>query len=50
MKINKQYLTEAEEEKALSKLMEEGKKQRRMTKKEQEVFTQWLRNSSTFKS
>ena len=39
-----QYLTEEEEDKALLKLMEEGKKEGRMSKDEQADFEKWLVN------
>lgn len=44
VQVDEQYLTEAEEEKALVKLVEEGHKQGRMNKEEQEDFDQWIKN------
>lgn len=45
IQVDKQYLTEAEEEKSLLKLMEEGKKEGRMNQAEQDDFLSWLNNS-----
>lgn len=42
VQIDEQYLTEAEENKALLKLMEEGRKEGRMSEKEQADFKTWL--------
>ena len=42
VQIDKQYLTEQEEDKALLKLMEEGQKEGRMNIDEQKNFKQWL--------
>ena len=42
VQIEGHYLTEAEEDKALLKLMEEGKKEGRMSEKEQSDFKNWL--------
>lgn len=42
VQVDEQYLTEVEEDKGLLKLMEEGKKEGRMTEKEQGDFKKWL--------
>ena len=42
MQIDGHYLTEVEEDKALLKLMEEGKQEGRMSQKEQNDFKGWL--------
>ena len=42
VQIEDHYLTEAEEDKALLKLMEEGRKEGRMSEKEQSNFKNWL--------
>ena len=42
VQVDTQYLTEAEEDKALLKLMEEGKGEGRMSEKEQVDFKNWL--------
>lgn len=42
VQVDEQYLTEEEEDKALLKLMEEGKKEGRMSEKEQADFKAWL--------
>ncbi|MVM41373.1 hypothetical protein GO730_32925 [Spirosoma sp. HMF3257] len=42
LQIDEHYLTEAEEDKALLKLMEEGKKEGRMSEKEHENFNNRL--------
>ena len=42
VQIDEQYLTEVEEDKALLKLMEVGKKEGRMSQKEQADFKGWL--------
>lgn len=39
------YFTEVQEEKALYKAMQEGKKTRRLTKKEKEAFVNSLKNA-----
>lgn len=44
VQVEEQYLTEAEEDKALLKLMEEGRKEGRMSDKEQADFEKWLMN------
>lgn len=44
LQIDKYYLTEEEEDKALLKLMEEGKKEGRMSAKEKDDFLSWLNN------
>ncbi|GAB2593340.1 hypothetical protein [Spirosoma areae] len=46
VQVDGQYLTEAEEDKALLKLMEEGQKEGRMTEKVQENFKNWLLKKS----
>lgn len=38
------YVSEAEEDAALLKLMEEGKKEGRLTEQENQDFKAWLRN------
>lgn len=42
VQIDTQYLTESEEDKILLKLMEEGRKEGRMSEKEQSDFKDWL--------
>ena len=42
VQVDEQYLTEAEEEKALLKLMEEGQQEGRMNETEQAGFKNWL--------
>ena len=42
VQVEEQYLTEAEEDKALLTLMEEGKKEGRMSEEEQKDFKKWL--------
>ena len=44
VQVEEQYLTEEEEDKALLKLMEEGRKEGRMSEKEQADFEKWLVN------
>lgn len=44
VQVEEQYLTEEEEDKALLKLMEEGRKEGRMSEKEQADFEKWLMN------
>ncbi len=44
VQVDEQYLTEAEEDKALLKLMDEGRKEGRMSKEEQADFKSWLMN------
>ena len=44
LQIDEHYLTEAEEDNALLKLMEEGKKEGRMSAKGQDDFLSWLNN------
>lgn len=40
--VDKFYMTEEQEDIAMLKLIEEGKKEGRMTNDEQKVFEQWL--------
>lgn len=42
VQIDEQYQTQAEEDKALVKLIEEGKKEGRMSSDEQDDFLNWL--------
>lgn len=44
VQVDEQYLTEGEEDKALLELMEEGKKEGRISEKEQADFRNWLTN------
>ena len=44
VQVDKQYLTEEEEDKGLLKLMEESKKEGRMSEKEQDNFVQWIKS------
>ncbi|QDK81452.1 hypothetical protein EXU85_23710 [Spirosoma sp. KCTC 42546] len=44
LQVDEHYLTEAEEDKALMKLIEEGKKQGRVNEKEHDDFLNWLNN------
>lgn len=44
VQVDEQYLTEVEEDKALLKLMEEGREAGRMADKEQTDFAKWLKN------
>ena len=42
VQVEEQYLTEVEEDKALLTLIEEGRKEGRMSKDEQKDFKKWL--------
>lgn len=42
VQVEEQYMTEAEEDKALLKLMKEGRKEGRISDKEQADFEKWL--------
>lgn len=44
VQVDEQYLTEAEEDKAMLKLMEESRKEGRMSEKGQVDFKNWLSN------
>ena len=44
VQVDEQYLTEGEEDEALLELMEEGKKEGRISEKEQADFRNWLTN------
>lgn len=44
VQIEEQYLTEKEENKALLKLMEEGKKEGRMNEEEQNELVKWIKS------
>ena len=44
VQVDEQYLTEGEEDKALLELMEEEKKEGRISEKEQADFRNWLTN------
>lgn len=42
VQIDDQYMTEAEEDKAVLKLIEDGRREGRMNKEEQNDFKQWF--------
>lgn len=44
VQVEEHYLTKEEEDKALLKLMEEGRKEGKMSSREQESFKAWLFN------
>ncbi len=44
VQVEEQYLTEKEEDKALLKLMEEGRKEGKMSEAEQEELIKWIKS------